>query len=99
MKQSTTGINLLSSKYSFAISFNDTRCPYCGAIMHVETQPMGGKRIETRYVCKRCGLFFPIDKRPQLKYSIPVSDNRIKEFMNDFGKDIRERRLQLKVIF
>lgn len=91
--ESTTGIKRSShSNMQFAISFIGDKCPYCGEHMYLDKTKFKNTIIRTRYLCNNCGLILPIKHLDNPNNVVPVIDNSVFSFMNNFGKDIRERR-------
>ena len=90
--ESSTGIEKLKQANKFPVIFdNKSYCPFCEKLLSIDRKRLGGEDINVRYICRNCGLIFPIMHDGE-KIE-PVCDNRIYDFLNDFGEDIRYREL------
>lgn len=90
---STSGFNQFPRGYKMAIIYNDDTCPYCGSSRLVpEYNTIENKRVFIRMICLRCHYrcpgYHPMNS--PLTYK-PLYDERVNNFINNFGTDIRER--------
>ena len=92
---SSTGISHLNkSNMTEALIFGDDTCPRCGYHLKIDTKWLKGEQVRVRYICDRCGFVCPM-KHDGDNIS-PTYDRSVFNFLSNFGKDIRERILDIK---
>ena len=75
-----------------AIIFDDNTCPFCGEKMERITIQSFDTVSTIRFECKHCWYYSPIRHLTEnLSIPLPLYDNSISKFIEEFGEDIHAR--------